>query len=174
MAEQKAHSSRPTLRTYILFLIPVILLAGVIALFLSTGGGLRLEAAAPVEGLAVERYTLKHNSIDLQIRNTGPQEIVIAQVIINNAVVPFTIGPDASISRLGRANIHVDYPWTSGEAYGITIFTSNSIAFGVDIPVAFDTPQPSGRTFWGFTLIGLYVAIFFFLLFRRKKGSYGP
>ena len=29
----------------------------------------------------------------------------------------------------------------------------------VDIPVAFETPQPSAATFWGFTLIGLYVGV---------------
>jgi ZIP family zinc transporter len=29
----------------------------------------------------------------------------------------------------------------------------------VDIPVAFETPQPSQHTFWGFTLIGLYVGV---------------
>ena len=41
----------------------------------------------------------------------------------------------------------------------INIFTSNAIGFGVEIPVAFETPQPSAATFWGFTLIGLYVGV---------------
>ncbi len=158
MTEQKSNN-RFSLQTFGLLLIPVILLAGVIALFLSTGGGLNLESAAPVEGLSVERYHLKENMIELQVRNTGPQELTIASVIVNDGVMPFEVTPDTTIPRLGKASILVEYPWSHGEAYGITVFTSNAIAFNVDIPVAFETPQPSSKTFWGFTLIGVYVGV---------------
>jgi zinc transporter ZupT len=156
---QNQLSPRFSFRTIILLLIPIILLAGVIALFLSTGGGLKLTSAAPVEDLDVERYVLKRGSIELQVRNTGPEELNIASVIINEAVMPFEVTPSSTIPRLGRAHIDVNYAWTEGEAYGITIFISNSIPFTVDIPVAFETPQPSNRTFWSFTLIGLYVGV---------------
>jgi len=152
-------TKRFTFRTFILLLIPIILLAGVIALFLYTGGGLRLDSPVPIENLNVEKYILKRNNIDLYIRNTGPQDLTIASVVINDAIMPFTVTPHSIIPRLGRAQIHVNYAWTEGEAYGITIFTSNSIPFSVDIPVAFETPQPSASTFWGFTLIGLYVGV---------------
>src|SRR5687767_11082764 len=157
-------ASQPTtrrfsLQTLILLLIPILLLVGVIALFLSTGGGLDLESPVPVENLSVERYHLERNMIELHVQNTGPEELTIASVIINEAVMPFTVSPGATIQRLGRANIHVNYAWSYGEAYGITIFTSNAVPFAVDIPVAFETPQPSPRTFWAFTLIGLYVGV---------------
>src|SRR5688572_31750472 len=152
-------TNRFTFRTLILLLIPIILLAGVIALFLYTGGGLRLESPAPVENLDVEKYVLERNEIHLHIRNTGPEELTIASVIVNEAVMPFSVTPSPTIPRLGRAEIHVNYAWSEGEAYGITIFTSNAVPFGVDIPVAFVTPRPDQRTFWGFTLIGLYVGV---------------
>lgn len=152
-------TKRLTLRTITLLLIPIVLLAGVIALFLSTGGGLKLEAPVPVENLTVENYVLERNQIHLHVRNTGPDDLTIASVIINDAVMPFTVTPGPTLPRLGRAEIHVNYAWNRGEAYGVTIFTSNSIPFAVDIPVAFETPQPSARTFWGFTLIGLYVGV---------------
>lgn len=152
-------TNRPSFRTLILLLIPVILLAGVIALFLYTGGGLGLEAPVPVENLAVEKYVLERNEIYLHVRNTGPEELTVASVIVNEAIMPFTVTPSPTIPRLGRAVIHVNYAWSYAEAYGITIFTSNAIPFEVEIPVAFETPQPSPRTFWGFTLIGLYVGV---------------
>ena len=66
---------RFTIRTLGLLLLPLILLIGVIVLFLSTGGGLRLESPAPVENLTVENYVLKRNHVDLHIRNTGSNEI---------------------------------------------------------------------------------------------------
>ena len=152
-------TNRFSFRTLILLLIPILLLAAVIALFLSTGGGLDLQSAAPVENLDVERYVLEWNTIHLHVRNTGPRELTIASVIINEAVMPFSVTPAATIPRLGRAEVHVSYAWTEGEAYGITIFTGNAIPFAVDIPVAFETPRPSGGTFWSFTLIGLYVGV---------------
>lgn len=148
-----------TLRTLGLLLLPVILLAGVIALFLSTGGGLRFEAPVPIENLAVERYHLERNRIEIHVRNTGPEELTVASVIVNEAIMPFAVSPSPTIPRLGRGDIHINYAWSEGEAYGITIFTSNAVPFELEIPVAFETPQPSSRTFWGFTLIGLYVGV---------------
>ena len=150
---------RFTPRTIGLLLIPIILLAGVIALFLSTGGGLKLQSPAPVENLNIERYHLERNRIELHVRNTGPEELRVASVIINDAVMPFEVSPNTVIPRLGRAQIHVNYAWTEGEAYSLTIFTGNSIPFHLEIPVAFETPQPSSSTLWSFTLIGIYVGV---------------
>jgi zinc transporter ZupT len=155
----QSQTKRFTLQTVLLLLIPVLLLVGVIVLFLSTGGGLNLEAPVPVENLDIERYTLTRNNIDLYVRNTGPEELTIGTVIINEAVMPFTVTPSTTIPRLGRAQIHINYAWSYGEAYGITVFTSNAVPFTVDIPVAFETPLPSPSTFWAFTLIGLYVGV---------------
>lgn len=152
-------TNRFTFRTLVLLLVPVILLAGVIALFLTTGGGLDLESPAPVENLDVERYRLEPNSVELYVRNTGPDELTIATVIINDSVMPFKVDPSPTIPRLGRATIQVNYAWSYAEAYGIKIMTSNAVAFETDIPVAFETPEPSSATFWGFTLIGLYVGV---------------
>src|SRR5512138_1664373 len=90
-------TKRFTFRTLTLLLIPIVLLAGVIALFLSTGGGLNLEAPVPVENLTVENYVLKRNEIHLHIRNTGPDDLTIASVIINDAVMPFTVTPNPTV-----------------------------------------------------------------------------
>lgn len=151
--------TRFTFQTFILLLLPIILLAGVIFLFLQTGGGLDLEAPIPIENLTIERYDLKVNEIQLQVQNTGPEAITIASIIINDAVMPFTVSPSATIPRLGKATINIQYSWNIGEAYAARIFTSNSIPFDVEIPVAFITPEPEAKTFWGFTLIGLYVGV---------------
>jgi zinc transporter ZupT len=145
--------------TAALFILPLILLGGVIALFLSTGGGLDLTAPAPVEALAIERTILKPGSIDLVVRNSGPEELTIAQVNVNEGIWPFSVSPSSTIPRLGRVTVHVPYTWSEGEAYGITLFTTNAIAFETEIPVAFTTPEPTGATFWSFALIGLYVGI---------------
>jgi zinc transporter ZupT len=158
MTEQPT-KTRFTFRTLILLLLPIVALAGVIFLFLSTGGGLNFQSAAPIEDLTIERYMLEPGHIDIYVRNSGPETLTIAQALINEAVWPFEVTPDATIPRLGRATIHLDYSWSYAEAYGITLFTTNAVAFDVEIPVAFNTPEPNSKTFWSFALIGLYVGV---------------
>jgi zinc transporter ZupT len=162
MADQTITQPKPkssNLTMALLLVLPLLALGGVIALFLTTGGGLRLSSPAPLEDLAFERTVLSPGGIDLQVRNAGSQELVIAQVLINNAVWPFTSTPESGIPRLGKATIHLDYPWVEGEAYAIRLFSDHSIAFDTGVPVAFVTPLPTGRTFLSFTLIGLYVGV---------------
>jgi ZIP family zinc transporter len=143
----------------VLLLVPIVLLAGVIALFaLTDGAGLNVEPAAPIETVQFERTVLKPGEIELHLRNTSPEDVRIAQVNINDAIWPFTISDDP-IPRLGTAVVTLAYPWVEGEAYGITLFSSNAIAFGTDIEVATETATASGKTLWSFTLIGIYVGI---------------
>jgi zinc transporter, ZIP family len=151
--------TRFTFQTFILLLLPIILLAGVIFLFLRTGGGLDMEAPVPIEDLTIERYRLEKEYIELYVQNTGPEELTIASVIINDAVMPFEVSPSPTIDRLGKAVISTEYSWTEGEAYAVRVFTTNAVPFDVEIPVAFETPEPEAGTFWAFTLIGLYVGV---------------
>ncbi len=152
-------TNRFSFRTFVLLLLPILLLAGVIFLFLNTGGGLDLDSPVPIENLTIERYHLERGHITLHVQNTGPDTLTVASVIINEAIMPFDVSPSADIPRLGRATIHIQYAWTEGEAYAARVFTSNAVPFDVEIPVAFVTPQPEAKTFWGFTLIGLYVGV---------------
>ncbi len=155
---QDSQPASSNFKTVLLFLLPVLALVGVIALFLNTGG-LKLSSPAPVEDLTIERYVLKPGSIDIYVRNSGPQELTIAQAVVNAGVWPITVTPGATIPRLGNALVHLDYAWNLGEAYTVTLFTTSAIPFNLEIPVAFATPQPSSRTFWSFALIGLYVGV---------------
>jgi zinc transporter, ZIP family len=145
--------------TAVLLIVPLIALGAVILLFLRTGGGLNLASPAPVEALTVERFVLKPGRIEVLVRNSSPDDLTIAQAIVNDAVWPFSASPGATIPRLQDAWIRFDYPWTAGEAYAVRLFTSNSIPFDLLIPVAFETPEADSHTFLSFTLIGLYVGV---------------
>ena len=148
------------LSTLGLLLLPLALLAGVIILFLFTGGaGLNIKPAAPIESLAFERTLLRPNEIEFQVRNTSPQPMTIAQININDGIVRYTMSPAQQLPRLGRGVIRVPYPWVQGEAYAITLFSSNSIPFTTAIPVASETRVVDRATLLSFTLIGLYVGV---------------
>jgi ZIP family zinc transporter len=162
MSEAATAKSRKTLsaKTIGLMLVPLLLLAGVIALFLATNGaGLQVEPAAPVESLTFDRTVLRPGEIEIRIRNTSPQPITIAAVNINDAIWSFTAAPSPTLPRFGQAAIHVIYPWVRGESYAISLFTSSSIAFNTSIPVAAATAAPDSKTLLSFTLIGLYVGV---------------
>jgi zinc transporter, ZIP family len=103
MTEQPT-KNRFTFRTLVLLLLPIVALAGVIFLFLSTGGGLDFQSAAPIEDLTIERYELSPGHIDIYVRNSGPETLTIAQAIINEAVWPVEVYArcDHSPSRAGH------------------------------------------------------------------------
>jgi zinc transporter ZupT len=147
-------------KTVLLFGVPIVLLLSVIAVFLLTNGaGLNVEPAAPIEKLQFERTVLRPGIIELHVRNTSPQEITLAQVIINDAVWQFAASPSRTLPRMGQAIVTMKYPWTQASAYNIAIFSSNAMAFRTEIPVAAPTATPSSETLLSFTLIGLYVGV---------------
>ena len=152
--------SRKSGANILLFAVPIILLVAVIALFLATNGaGLNVAPAAPIETLQFERTILKPGLIELHVRNTSPQEITLAQVIVNDAVWQFTASPSKVVPRMGQAIITLKYPWTYASAYSIAIFSASSIAFHTEIPVAALTATTSNETLISFSLICLYVGV---------------
>jgi zinc transporter ZupT len=140
-------------------LAPIVLLLGIIGIFVATdGAGLNVELAAPIETLAFERTVLKPGRIELHVRNTSAEAITISQININDAIWPYSIG-NREIPRLGSAVITLEYPWVEAQAYNITVFTNNSIAFTTAIDVATETKGADSGTLGSFTLVGIYVGI---------------
>lgn len=144
----------------ILYIIaPIVLLLGIIGIFVATdGAGLNVEPAAPIETLAFERTVLKPNKIELHVRNTSAKSITISQININDAIWPYSIG-NREIPRLGTEVITLEYPWVEAQAYNISVFTGNSVAFSTVIDVATETKGADAGTLGSFTLVGIYVGI---------------
>ncbi|HEY4723124.1 MAG TPA: metal transporter, partial [Anaerolineae bacterium] len=133
---------------------------GVIALFWFTNGaGLNVKPAAPIESLMFERTILRPGEIELHVQNTGPQEVTLSQINVNDAFWPFTATPGNTIPRMGLAVLTLKYPWVQAESYDISLFSSNSIAFTTNIPIATPTAIADSSTLLSFTLIGLYVGV---------------
>ncbi len=150
----------PRVRMIVALLVPLVLLAAVIMLFVRTdGAGLNVAPAAPIETVQFGRTIMRTGEIELHLRNTSPQAITLAQVNINDAIWPYTVSPSPRIPRLGSAVLTLAYPWVQGEAYEISLLSSNSIVFAASIPVAAVTTRVSSGTLLSFTLIGLYVGV---------------
>jgi zinc transporter, ZIP family len=146
--------------TWALIGAPLALIAAAIGLFALLGGpGLEERRGPPVEELSVERTVLRPGEIELAVRNTGPDEVTVAQVAVNDAYVAFGADPDGEVGRLGEQTITLDYPWQEGGAYTIFMLTSTGATIEHTIDVAVETPE-AGAGFYGLmTLLGTYVGI---------------
>jgi zinc transporter ZupT len=148
-------------RVWLLALVPLALLAALVALIIRTGPAdtLRGEGVPPVERLAVERAVLTNDGIVLHVLNDGPDPVTIAQVTVDDAYWAFESDRSAPLNHLGRTRLHIPYPWVVGEAHLVKIVTSTGTTFEHEIPVAVRTPEPDRRHLMAFTLIGLYVGV---------------
>jgi zinc transporter ZupT len=150
-----------TTRVWLIALAPLVLLATLLALIIQTtpADTLRGDGAPPVERLAIQRAVLRPDGIVLSVFNDGPDEVTIAQVIVDDAYWSFTADGGTVLKHLGRTRIVIPYPWVEGEAHMVKIVTSTGTTFDHEIPVAVRTPEPNARHFLAFTLIGLYVGV---------------
>ena len=143
-------------------LLPLLAVAGILYWFLAKGTGLNLAAPAPIENLAFERVVLHPEQIQAHVINTGPEPVTIAQVQVgwlNRASWEFSVTPQPTIPRLGRAVVTIPYPWTPGEPYEIVLITANSLIFTHDIEVAAETPAVDAGMMGRFALLGVFVGV---------------
>ncbi len=132
------------------------LVLGVLAAF--GDGTLPERAGPPIEELAVERTVLSPGTIELTVRNIGPDPVQVAQVFVNDAYVGFT-GGDEPLGRLGTATLVLDYPWSDGSPYVVSMLTSTGLVIEHEIAAAVTTPPADTDFFGRMVLIGTYVGI---------------
>jgi len=148
------------LPTWVLGAIPLALIAVAIGAFALLGGpGLGERSGPPVEEVAVERTALHPGTIELTLRNDGPDPVEVAQVAVNDAYAPFVASDGNEIARLGSTTLKVSYPWIEGEAYEIFVLTSSGGTVPVSIPVAAETPTADADFYGLMALLGIYVGV---------------
>jgi len=150
-----------TRKAWLAALVPLALLAALIAALvtLKPADQLRPEGMPPVEKLRIERAVLAGDGIRLSIMNDGPDPVTIAQVTVDDAYWAFTSDGGGTLGHLGRATIHVPYPWVEGEAHLVKLLTSTGTPFEHEIAVAVETPRVTGTHLAAFAMIGLYVGV---------------
>jgi ZIP family zinc transporter len=110
----------------------------------------------PVEDLRVEKTVLEPGQIDLTLRNAGPDEVTVAQVIVNDSYSNFS-GGEQPIPRLATETLDIDYPWIGGNPYEIGLLTSTGVVIPHTIDAAVETPKADGGFLLSMILIGVYV-----------------
>jgi zinc transporter ZupT len=160
--EAAAQAERPGggLPAWALGLIPLALIAAAIGGFALLGGpGLGERSGPPVEELSVERTELRPGTIELTLRNDGPDPVEVAQVAVNDGFAAFSADGGREVERLGSTVLRISYPWVEGEAYEIFVLTSSGGTVDAEIPVAAETPVADLDFYGLMALLGIYVGV---------------
>lgn len=147
---------------WFLILLPVVLLAGMIALFLVKGEVLVSKPPVPLDALLkveFERLLFRPGEIVATVRNTGPEAVTIAQVAVNDALWQYAVSPGPTLARLQQARITIPYPWETGDPVEVKVITGNGLAFKKKVDIAAETPRPSLKALGAFALLGIYVGV---------------
>lgn len=141
-------------------LAPLALLAGLVVLLLVWQPTRFLSASfPPVEQLTIERVALRPGEIRLQVRNAGPSDVTIAQVLVDDSYWSHTVEPSRTVSRLAAATIILPYPWVRGEPLEVKIVSSTGLTFAHRVEVATETPEPGLSILLAFSLLGALVGV---------------
>ncbi len=144
--------------TWLTGLIPVVVLAAAIGLFVALDAPGLDRIGVPQEELAVERTVLNPGEIELHVRNDGADPVQIKQAIVNDGFTSFTQSKE-EIGRLAGAEVKISYPWIEGENYEVLLLTSTGATIDHAIEAAVETPEADLGFYGLMALIGLYVGV---------------
>jgi zinc transporter ZupT len=143
-------------------LVPLLLLAGVVALFASTGTSLLDlvgRAPPPLDQFNVRRVEFKPGEIRIRVTNPQRPKLTIASVTVDDAIVPYRLDGPAALGRLRSSTIIVPFQWVEDDPYTVGVTSSSGIQTMFDIPAAVETRGPSPRGFLGYSIIGFLVGV---------------
>ncbi len=146
-------------------LVPAILLVGVVSATVAAGDsldGLVGNAPPPADEFDVRRVEFAPGTISIHITNPQREHLTLAQVTVDDAIVPFSIDGVRGARTLGRlesATVSVPFFWVEDDPYAIGLISSTGIVTTHDVPAAVATEQPSLHGAVGLAVIGILVGV---------------
>jgi zinc transporter, ZIP family len=141
---------------------PVLLLALVVGAFVASGSSLVDligRNPPPVDAFDVRRVEFRPGEISVRVTNPQPEELTLASVTVDDAIVPFTTDGPRELARLRSTTVVIPFEWVEDEPVAIGLTSSTGIETVEQVPAAVATPRPSARGFLGLGAIGLLVGV---------------
>ena len=142
--------------------VPVLLLAIVVGVVVSAGSSLVDLVGSnppPADRFDVRRVEFSPGEIRIVVRNPQRDELTIASVTVDDAIVPFSVDGPTTLGRLRSSTIVVPFQWVENDPISVGVTSSSGIETVKEIAAAVETPQPSLGGFFGYALIGLLVGV---------------
>jgi zinc transporter, ZIP family len=143
-------------------LVPIVLLVAIVSVFATAGDSvLELLGRNPPAADEFDIRRVEFEPGEIRIRVTNPQrdDLTIASVTVDDAIVPFTLDGPQQLARLRSATVIVAYDWVDGEPISVGVTSSTGIETTEEIAAAVETPDPSPKGFLGYALVGFLVGI---------------
>ena len=153
---------RPSVAWRLWALAPILLLALVVGAFVAGGSSLvdlvgRNPPAA--DEFDIRRVEFRPGEIRVLVRNPQPDELTIASVTVDDAIVPFALDGPGTLKRLRSSTIVVPFNWVPDDPITVGVTSSTGIETVAEIAAAVETPTASGRGFLGYGIIGFLVGV---------------
>lgn len=142
--------------------VPLILLTGVVALFTAGGSsitGLLGESPPMPDEFDIRRVEFHPGEIRIRVTNPQRDDLTIAAVTVDDAILPFEVDGPTTLSRLRSSEIVVQYDWVEEEPIAVGVTSSTGIQTTEEIPAAVQTPGASAESVLGYALIGFLVGV---------------
>jgi zinc transporter, ZIP family len=142
--------------------VPVLLLAVAVGVVVSAGSSLVDLVGSnppPADEFDIRRVEFSPGEIRIVVRNPQHDDLTIASVTVDDAIVPFTVDGPTTLGRLRSATIVVPFEWVKSDPISVGVTSSTGIETTKEIAAAVETPEPSVGGFLGYGLIGLLVGV---------------
>ena len=142
--------------------VPVLLLALAVGAVVTAGSTLVDLVGSnppPADEFDIRRVEFSPGEIRILVRNPQRDDLTIANVNVDDAIVTYSVDGPTTLGRLRSATIVVPYEWVESEPITVGVTSSTGIQTVEEIPAAVETPEPSVKGFFGYALIGLLVGV---------------
>ena len=143
-------------------LVPVLLLALVVGGYVTSGSsvvGLIGTNPPPPDLFDVRRVEFQPGEIRVRVTNPQQDDLTIASVAVDDAIVPFEVDGDRTLGRLRSSTIVIPFRWVQDDPITIGVTSSTGIETVEEIPAAVETPGVSASGFLGYAIIGFLVGV---------------
>jgi zinc transporter, ZIP family len=142
--------------------VPVLLLAVAVGTVVSSGSSLVDLVGTnppPADEFDIRRVEFSPGEIRIVVRNPQPDDLTIANVNVDDAIVAYSVDGPTTLGRLRSSTIVVPFDWVENDPITVGVTSSTGIETVREIPAAIETPEPSVEGFFGYALIGLLVGV---------------
>ena len=143
-------------------LVPVLVLTGIVVAVSMSGdrvAELIGRNPPPADEFDIRRVEFEPGVIRILVRNPQRDDLTIANVNVDDAIVPFTVDGPTTLGRLRSSTIVVPFDWVQDDPITVGVTSSTGIQTVKEIPAAVETPKASLDSFFGYALIGLLVGV---------------
>ena len=143
-------------------LVPILLLALAVGGYVASGSSLvGLIGQNPPQADEFDVRRVEFHPGEIRVRVTNPQQddLTIASVTVDDAIVPFAVDGPRTLGRLRSSTVVIPFDWVPDDPIAVGVTSSTGIETVEEIPAAVETPGATAGAFLGYGIIGFLVGI---------------